>query len=111
MQGTRTISGLMGAALLALVTATGLTSCVATPAGVAYVRMAPPPPEIEAFGVAPGGGYVWIAGHHAWRGNAYVWVPGHWERPPHEHARWIAGQWNHSEHGWYWIEGHWEKGS
>ncbi len=110
MSGKRRITALIGGALLAVVTAVGLTSCIAAPSGVAYVRMAPPPPEFEAIGISPGGGYVWIAGHHAWRGDVYVWVPGRWERRPYEHARWVPGEWDHNHHGWYWVEGRWERG-
>ncbi len=72
---------------------------------VVYVATAPPPPVREHISVAPGPGYVWVAGHHRWEGHAYVWVPGHWVRTHHHH--WVEGHWAHDHHGWYWVEGHW----
>ena len=39
------------------------------------VRVRPPHPVVEARVVAPGPGYIWIAGYHRWDGHAYVWVP------------------------------------
>jgi len=71
------------------------------------IRVAPPHPVIEKRVVAPGPGYVWIAGYHRWTGSAYVWVPGRWERPPHPHARWVAHRWVHRQGGWVLVEGHW----
>jgi len=70
MRGQKTIPALIGAALLALGGVTGLTGCVAavTPSGYAYVSVPPPHPQYEVVGVAPGYDYVWIKGHHAWRG-------------------------------------------
>jgi hypothetical protein len=71
------------------------------------VRVAPPRPVVEVRGVAPGRGYVWIAGYHRWDGRAYVWVPGRWELPPRPHARWVAAHWAHRHGGWVLVEGHW----
>jgi len=66
----------------------------------------PPPLAVrEEIGVAPGSGYVWVAGHHRWEGRAYVWVRGHWKKTHHD--RWVEGHWAHNHHGWYWVEGHW----
>ena len=110
MRVKEVISGLIGAAVVAVFTTAALTGCVVEPSGIAYVRVAPPPPESEVIGVAPGGGYIWIAGHHAWMGDAYVWVPGRWEFPPREHARWEPGRWHRNEHGWYWVTGRWIEG-
>jgi|SRR5580658_3836140 hypothetical protein len=39
------------------------------------VRVAPPHPLVEERVIAPGPGYVWIAGYHRWDGAAYVWTP------------------------------------
>jgi hypothetical protein len=71
------------------------------------VRVAPPRPLVEKRVVAPGPGYVWIAGYHRWDGGAYVWVPGRWDRPPHPHAHWVAHRWVHRHGGYVLVEGHW----
>jgi hypothetical protein len=81
---------------------------VGPPPGTVYASYAPPHAEIEVTGVAPGPGYVWVGGHHAWRGSTYVWEPGRYEKAPHQGAHWVAGTWNHHERGWYWKEGHWK---
>ncbi len=107
MRQRRRASGLTAMLLVAALAAVTVSGCVVEPEGVAYVHMAPPAPEVEVIGVAPGAGYVWIAGHHAWRGEAYGWVPGRWELPPREHARWSTGSWHHNRNGWYWVEGRW----
>jgi hypothetical protein len=72
-----------------------------------YVPTAPPPPVYERVYVAPGEGYVWIAGHHTWTGRSYVWVGGRWEQRPHARARWHEGYWRHDRRGYVWIEGRW----
>lgn len=72
-----------------------------------YVRVPPPPPRVEAYGVAPGPGYVWVGGNWAWRGGRYDWAPGRWARPPRRHAAWVPGSWVHRRGGYYWVEGHW----
>ena len=78
------------------------------PVGVEFAVRQPPPPRQEVIGVAPGQGYVWVAGHHAWQGGDYVWVSGSWQRPPEtRYRRWEAGHWAHARGGWYWIEGRW----
>lgn len=72
-----------------------------------YVRIGPPAPIVEHRPVAPGPGFVWIAGYHRWDGERYVWVPGRWDRPPREHAVWVPHHWVHRHGGWVLIEGHW----
>ncbi|HEY7096494.1 MAG TPA: hypothetical protein VH437_07215 [Terriglobales bacterium] len=74
---------------------------------VVYAPTAPPPPVTETITVSPGSGYVWIPGHHEWRGNAYGWAPGHWEPRPNNRHEWIPGHWAQSGRGWYWVDGHW----
>jgi hypothetical protein len=84
------------------------TSCVsAAPRGRVYVRVGPPAPIVETRVVAPGPGYVWIPGFHAWDGRAYVWRPGRWERGPRASARWVPARWVRDRRGWYLVEGHW----
>ena len=97
---------LMAAALLAAF----LAACGPPPSpGTVYVHTAPPRDRVEVIGVAPGSGYVWIAGYHTWQGGAYVWVPGRWEVPPRPHYHhWVPGHWKETHHGWYWVEGHWK---
>lgn len=84
-----------------------LTGCPPAPAGVVYADVQPPAPEVDVVGVAPGPGYVWIAGHHVWRSGHYVWLGGRFELPPRGHSRWVAGHWQRSRRGWYFVEGHW----
>jgi len=101
----RDITKLSGVLLFAIT----ISACVTPgPVGVAYVRFGPPGPVYEVRTVAPGAGYVWIAGYHRWDGRGYVWVPGRWELPPRRGARWVAGRWLHDgRQGWYWREGYW----
>lgn len=76
--------------------------------GYAYYSNVPPPPaRVEVYGAAPGPGYVWIPGYHAWRGGSYVWVNGYWGRPPRPRAVWVQGSWE-PYHGRYRFRpGHW----
>jgi hypothetical protein len=85
------------------------TACASVePRGRVYVRVGPPAPLVETRIVAPGPGYVWIPGYHAWDGRAYVWRPGRWDRGPRANARWVPARWvNDRRHGWYLVEGHW----
>jgi WXXGXW repeat (2 copies) len=71
------------------------------------VRVAPPPPVVEARVPAPGPGYVWIPGYQRWDGGRYIWVAGSWVLPPRPHARWIAHRWVRRHGGWVLEEGHW----
>ena len=88
--------------------ATFLSACAHRPHR-SYVRVGPPGSRVEVIATAPGDGYVWIPGYHAWRGNEYVWVGGHWERPPQARYRqWVPGHWHESRNGWYWTEGRWQ---
>ena len=97
--------------LVAGLAAAGTTSaCMASVrprSGVVYVRTGPPARIVEVRPAVPGRNYIWIDGHHEWRGNAYVWIPGRYEVPASGYARWQAGQWKHDRNGWYWVDGHW----
>ena len=84
-----------------------LAGCGEPHRNVVYVPTGPPPLVVENRVVAPGPGYVWVQGYHAWNGNAYVWTPGRWERLPEGRRGWVPGHWVHTRHGWYWVEGHW----
>ena len=70
------------------------------------VQQAPPAPPVETVVVAPGPGYVWVAGDWVWRGS-WVWVGGYWVYPPHPHAVWVVGGWHHGSRGWHHVGGHW----
>ncbi len=74
---------------------------------VYYAPMAPPPPRVEAYGVAPGPGYAWVNGYWGWRGGAYAWVPGRWDRPPRPRAVWAPGYWERHGGRYRFREGHW----
>jgi hypothetical protein len=83
-------------------------ACVsAAPRGRVYVLVGPPAPIVEARVVAPGPGYVWVSGYHAWDGRAYVWRPGRWDRAPRASARWVPARWVRDRRGWYMVEGRW----
>lgn len=73
-----------------------------------YVQVAPPAPVYEAAPPARPG-YVWVPGHHEWRGDHYAWVSGRWmaDRPGYEYVqpRWVQrgnGQ-------WYMVGNNWER--
>jgi hypothetical protein len=73
-----------------------------------YVSYGPPPPvAYGVVGVAPGPGFVWIEGYHAWQGGRYVWVPGRWVRPPRPGAVWVRPEWRREGRGWRFHEGRW----
>jgi hypothetical protein len=100
------------ATVLALV---GLSGCyvragVAVPAPALYVNVAPPPPRVEVFGVAPGPDYVWVGGYWNWVEGRHVWVAGRWEHPPHPGYRWVPHEWVRADGGWRLREGHWARG-
>lgn len=77
-------------------------------AGVGYYApSAPPPIRVEAYGAAPGPGYVWVNGYWGWRGGNYEWVRGNWVRPPHARAVWVAPRWEHDRGRYRFHEGHW----
>ena len=87
------------------------TPGTATPAPAAtttVVEGTPPPPAplTETMVVAPGPGYVWVAGEWVWNGG-WVWVGGHWAYPPQPHAVWISGYWWRDYHGWHRAPGYW----
>ena len=75
--------------------------------GGGYYRMPPPRPRVEAYGMAPGPGYVWLNGYWAGGGGGYVWTPGYWARPPRPHARWMAPRWEQRRGGYRFRSGYW----
>ena len=101
-------------AVTAFVLVIGLGGCVVVPAephGHAdgpVVAVAPPAPQVEVIGIAPGPGYFWVGGWWTWSGNRYIWRPGHWalQRPG---QRWSAHAWHRGPGGWYARPGHWRR--
>jgi hypothetical protein len=88
-----------------------LSGCVIGPAP-AYegevVYQAPPPPQYEAYGVAPAPGYLWIGGAWFWEGGRYAWHPGRWEAPRPGY-RWVPHRWARVGKGYRMAPGHWEE--
>lgn len=74
---------------------------------VYYANVPPPPLRAEAYGVAPGPGYVWVNGYWGWGGRAYAWTPGRWARPPRPHAVWVAPRWERAGNRYRFHEGRW----
>ena len=67
---------------------------------------APPPAPVVEAPQPPRAGYVWVAGHHAWRDGDYVWTAGRWERQK-AGLTWYGGAWSLQGDRYVWIEGGW----
>jgi len=50
------------------------------------VGAAPPRPVVEPVLVAPGPGFVWVAGAWMWFAERWLWCPGYWHRPLHSYG-------------------------
>jgi hypothetical protein len=104
----------VGAVLsIGLISGFALAGCVVVPDQGHYagrvVMVAPPPPRVEAVGVAPSPGYVWVGGYWGWVGGRHEWIPGHWvEGRPGRH--WVPHAWVREGDGWRLRPGHWERG-
>lgn len=91
-----------------------LSGCIVVPAHrygydeADVVAVAPPPPQVEVIGVAPGPGYFWIGGFWTWVGGRHVWQRGHWE-PGRPGYRWTPHQWQRDGRGWRQSPGHWDR--
>jgi hypothetical protein len=77
------------------------------PAGEVVVDSAPPPPQYEVIGVAPGPGYLWIGGYYHWLGGRWVWYRGHYELPPRAGAHWVAARYDFRFGHRVYIRGYW----
>jgi len=76
--------------------------------GYAFYATAPPPPiRVEARGIAPGPGLIWIDGYWGYGGGRYAWVAGRWERPPRPRAVWVPGRWETRRGRYYYRQGRW----
>ena len=82
------------------------------PTRVVYIERRPPVARVEVIGVAPGPGYVWVAGTWGWGGTEYYWTPGRWAAPPQPiYTVYVQGEWRQARgRGWYYAPGHWKKG-
>lgn len=86
------------------------TPSTITPAPPATVVVSdePPPAPAQPVVVAPGPGYVWIAGQWQWNGSGWVWANGQWVYPPWPDAVWVRGYWYRGPFGgWRYRPGHW----
>lgn len=98
---------------VALVLGATLAGCVVAPAHHygygrgGYVTVAPPAPQVEVIGVAPGPGYFWVDGYWGWHGHRHHWVGGHWEhrRPGY---RWEPHQWQRDGNRYREAPGRWQ---
>src|SRR2546422_11415032 len=72
-----------------------------------YARYAPPAPRYEAYGVAPGPGFVWTNGYWDWRGNNWYWAGGRWMRPPRARAVWVPHEWRNEGGRYRFRRGYW----
>jgi hypothetical protein len=79
---------------------------VQPPSGENAITEAPPAPQVEVVGAAPGRDYVWMPGVWQWHGG-WVWVSGRWVIAPRLEAVWVPGHWTHRRQGWTWIHGYW----
>jgi WXXGXW repeat (2 copies) len=100
-------------AVAATVFSAALSACIVAPApapvyGDAVAYEAPPAPQYEVVGVAPGPGFFWIGGAWFWEGGRYTWHPGRWERERPGY-RWVAHGWEHRGNRWVAHPGHWER--
>jgi outer membrane lipoprotein SlyB len=85
---------------------TPAASGAAPAAGTVYVAQPPPAPPVETVVIAPGPGFVWIAGEWTWNGR-WIWMAGHWGNPPQPRAVWVRGYWYQGPRGWCHAPGYW----
>jgi hypothetical protein len=108
----RSSRGLSAGAGIMLLAGALLGGCVVAPARGYYagpvVTVAPPAPQVEVVGVAPGPGYVWFGGYWNWVGARHEWVPGYWG-PGRPGYRWVPHAWVHAGGGWRLAPGHWAR--
>ena len=101
--------GLAAATLGGLIVLGGCAVVPAQPRFVGEVVMsAPPPAQVEVYGIAPTPGAVWISGYWNWIGGRHLWTPGHWEAPRAGHY-WVPHVWVHTGVGWHLREGYWAR--
>lgn len=75
---------------------------------IVVTDVAPPPPQEEVVGVAPGPDYFWIGGVWFWEGGQHVWHPGHWEHR-REGFHYVAHHWDNDDGHWHLRGGTWRR--
>ena len=112
-------AAIAAAGAAALLSALAITAgCVVAvrpaPVGVVYTEPGevvvaddPPAPIVEAVGIAPGPGYIWIGGYYHWYGNRWGWVRGHFELPPRRGAVWIGPRYDFRGGRRVYVRGYW----
>ncbi len=89
--------GVVGLSLSALFV---VPACYVETAG----PVAPPPSRVVVMPARAG--YIWVEGHHVWRGGQWVFVAGHYE-PVRSGHRWVPGHYQQTPRGHAWVPGHW----
>jgi hypothetical protein len=69
---------------------------------------APPAPQVELPGLAPGRDHVWVPGHWTRSSDRWVWMSGRWELRPHPTSVYMPGHWERRGNGYIWREGYWQ---
>jgi hypothetical protein len=77
-------------------------------AAVVYVAPREPPPEAVVERPAPRSGYVWVNGHHVWRGRRYEWHHGHYVHERRGYG-WHDGGWEHRGDRYEYRRGGWRR--
>lgn len=101
-------------AVCAVAAAATLAGCAATetvgvrPRFGEVVTVAPPLAQVDAMGVAPFAGAVWIPGYWNWVGGRHIWVAGRWDHP-RDGMYWEPHVWVHNGAGWHLREGYWAR--
>jgi hypothetical protein len=72
------------------------------------VRIRPPEPRVEVYGLPPYPDAVWGPGYWEHREGDWVWAPGHWTKPPRPNGVWVPGHWEPRRGGWVWNPGRWK---
>jgi len=96
--------------LVAAMLAASLGSIATTAGAEIIIRVAPPPPRMEAA-PQPRHGYVWVGGHWVWsnRQHKHQWVAGTWVRERHGH-HYAQPTWVERDGGWTMQQGGWRRG-
>ncbi|MBI5479558.1 MAG: YXWGXW repeat-containing protein [Deltaproteobacteria bacterium] len=92
-------AGALGVSMSTLLTLPACYAEVAAP-------VAPPPARVVVMPARAG--FVWIDGHHEWRGGQWVSVAGRYEPVRHGH-RWVPGRYRQTARGHLWVHGHWAR--
>ena len=74
------------------------------------VPQPPPPEKSESKSVAPGFGYIWVAGHWDFVEGIYVWKAGRWlqGKPGYEYVR-ARCDYDGAQKSWVFRRSHWKR--